>query len=246
VTTSLRDAGIRSVLLDIEGTTTPIAFVHDVLFPHARARVREWLAAHPPSDPEIAEIVDGLRREYDAETNAREHPARQSRDWDLDATVERVYALMDQDRKSHALKLLQGRIWQEGYASGALKSDVYPDVPDALRRWTGAGIGVGIFSSGSVLAQRMLFAHSNAGDLTPFLRWYFDTGVGPKVESESYRRIARTIGAAPGEILFVSDVARELDAARQAGLQTRLAVRAPAERPASADHPIVETFDEIG
>ena len=162
VTTSLRDAGIRIVLLDIEGTTTPIAFVHDVLFPFARARVRDWLLARPFAGAEVQEIAAGLRHEYDAETAGAQSP-QSSREWHLDEVVGRVYALMDQDRKSTALKLLQGKIWQEGYASGALTSDVYADVPAALARWTRAGIGVGIFSSGSVLAQQLLFRHSTAG-----------------------------------------------------------------------------------
>jgi len=228
------------VLLDIEGTTTPIAFVHDVLFPHARARVREWLAARLQSDPEAIEIVDGLRREYDAESAGGD-----ALPWDLDAVVARVYALMDQDRKSHALKQLQGRIWQDGYASGALESNVYPDVPAALARWTGAGLTVGIFSSGSVLAQRLLFAHSDAGDLTPFLRWHFDTSVGAKVDAGSYRRIAAAVGVDAGDILFVSDVVRELEAAREAGLRTTLCVRPPAGRPATSGHAAIASFDEL-
>jgi enolase-phosphatase E1 len=234
VTTSLRDAGIRLVLLDIEGTTTPIAFVHDVLFPYARARVRGWLSARPSTDPELKAIVDGLRRE-----------ANDAREWSLDAIVAHVHALMDEDRKSTALKRLQGHIWHEGYASGVLKSDVYPDVPIALARWTRAEIGVGIFSSGSVLAQQLLFAHSTAGDLTRFLRWHFDTSVGPKVEADSYRRITAAVGVAAREMLFVSDVTRELDAARQAGLETRLAVRAPAAPPAISVHEAIATFDEL-
>ncbi len=242
MTTSLRDAGIRIVLLDIEGTTTPIAFVHDVLFPFARARVRDWLLARPFAGAEVQEIAAGLRQEYDAETAGAQSP-QGSREWNLDEIVGRVYALMDQDRKSTALKLLQGKIWQEGYASGALTSDVYADVPAALARWTRAGIGVGIFSSGSVLAQQLLFRHSTAGDLTPYLRWHFDTSVGPKVESESYRRIATALDAPAHSVLFVSDVVRELDAATEAGMQTRLCVRPPAARPAAAHHAIVETFD---
>jgi enolase-phosphatase E1 len=234
VTTSLRDAGIRAVLLDIEGTTTPITFVHDVLFPYARARVRAWLSARPASDREVKAIVDGLRRE-----------AGDTREWTMDAIVARVHALMDEDRKSHPLKELQGRIWQEGYASGVLKSDVYADVPAAFARWSRATIDVGIFSSGSVLAQQQLFAHSNHGDLTRHLRWHFDTSVGPKVAAESYRRIAGAIGAAPREILFVSDVTRELDAAREAGLDTRLCVRTPASPPPISVHRAIATFDEL-
>ncbi len=138
---------------------------------------------------------------------------------------------MDQDRKSRALKTLQGSIWEEGYAQGTLRGEVYPDVPAALERWTATGARVGIFSSGSVLAQTLLFRYSTAGDLTPLLRWHFDTSVGPKVDPASYGRIAGAVGVAPAAILFVSDTEKELDAARTAGLETRLCVRPPAQPP---------------
>jgi enolase-phosphatase E1 len=245
VTASLRDAGIRLVLLDIEGTTTPIAFVHDVLFPFVRARVRGWLSERIASDPETIAIVQELRQEYANEDATQRRSSGRLPEWDLDAVVARVYALMDQDRKSHALKELQGRMWQQGYASGELKSDVYADVPPALARWTGAGLAVGIFSSGSVLAQQLLFAHSNAGDLTPYLRWHFDTAVGAKVAAGSYRRIAAAVGVDAGDILFVSDVVRELDAARGAGMQTRLCIRPPAARLETGGHAAIASFDEL-
>jgi enolase-phosphatase E1 len=245
VTTRLRDAGIRVVLLDIEGTTTPIAFVHDVLFPFARARVRDWFASRPASDPEAAAIIEELQREYAADVAAGKSPPRDPGAWTLETIVERVHALIDQDRKSTPLKRLQGHIWEQGYAAGSLESRVYPDVPPALARWRQSGIGIGIFSSGSVLAQKLLFAHSDAGDLTPFFRWYFDTSVGAKVESGSYRRIAEAVEAGPHEILFVSDVARELDAARDAGIETRLCVRPPAVRPPDDRHVVITSFEQI-
>jgi enolase-phosphatase E1 len=240
VTSGLRAAGVRRLLLDIEGTTTPIAFVHEVLFPFARARVRGWLEARPWTAPEVIEIADGLRRELEAERGA---PA--AGPWDLDAVVARVHALMDRDRKSTPLKLLQGRIWEEGYASGALKGEVYPDVPEALARWASAGIRTGIFSSGSVLAQQLLFRHSTAGDLTPLLSGHFDTAVGAKTDRASYRRIVDRLDAAAPEVLFVSDVTGELDAARDEGLQTRLCVRAPAPPPADGGHAVVTTFADL-
>jgi len=234
------------VILDIEGTTTPIAFVHHVLFPFARDRVRSWLAARPGSDPERLEIVAGLRAEQAADLEWQQSDARGRQiDEDLDATVSYVHWLMDRDRKSYALKILQGRIWQDGYQRGELKGELYADVPDALVRWRRAGLVAGIFSSGSVLAQKLLFAHSVAGDLTPLLRWHFDTAVGAKAEAASYRRIAVAAGVEPAQVLFISDVVKELDAAREAGLQTLLCVRAPAVPPPAATHPIVHTFDEL-
>jgi enolase-phosphatase E1 len=223
--------GIGAVLLDIEGTTTPIAFVHERLFSYAKESVHAFLAQTIGSDADIDRILDGLREEHARDLARGESPPP----WpdqlaDASATTAAASAyvcwLIDRDRKSGPLKALQGRIWEGGYASGRLKGEVYPDVPDALRRWTTEGVRVGIFSSGSVLAQQLLFKHSTAGDLTPFLTWYFDTTVGPKRDPDSYRRIAAQIGLAPDRILFLSDTEEEVAAARTAGLQTQLVVRA--------------------
>jgi enolase-phosphatase E1 len=138
---------------------------------------------------------------------------------------------MDRDRKSTALKELQGRIWEEGYVRGDLVGEVFPDVAGALSRWHAKHCPVGIFSSGSTLAQRLLFRHSLAGDLTPYLTAYFDTTTGPKAEPSSYARIAERLGTTPEAVMFVSDTVRELDAAHAAGMRTRLAVR-PGNPPA--------------
>jgi len=152
---------------------------------------------------------------------------------------------MDQDRKSTGLKSLQGRIWEEGYRSGELKGEVYPDVLPALERWRGQGIDIAIFSSGSVQAQRSLFRNSVAGDLTRFISAYFDTTTGPKREPESYARIAATLERSPSEVLFVSDVGAELDAARTAGMQTALCVRTPGSAPSAGAHPVIHAFDQL-
>jgi enolase-phosphatase E1 len=151
---------------------------------------------------------------------------------------------MDRDRKLTALKSLQGKIWAEGYAAGRLRGQVYDDVPRALARWTAASRRVAIFSSGSVLAQRLLFGHSDHGDLTAYLSAYFDTTTGPKADQESYRRIAAALGEPERAGLFVSDVVAELDAARAAGLATALAVRVP-PGPATAGHRTLTSFDAI-
>jgi enolase-phosphatase E1 len=154
--------------------------------------------------------------------------------------------LMDRDRKSTGLKSLQGRIWQEGYDRGELKSQVFRDVPAALRDWKSKKLGVRIFSSGSVLAQKLLFAHTEVGDLTEFLCGYFDTNIGPKTEPESYRRIANEYRLLASEVLFVSDMTRELDAAQRAGLQTLLCVRpGNLPQPETHGHRVIHSFKEI-
>jgi enolase-phosphatase E1 len=151
---------------------------------------------------------------------------------------------MDRDRKATALKALQGRIWELGYAAGELQASVYDDVTRALARWQSAGRPVAIYSSGSVRAQQLLFANTQAGDLTPRLSAFFDTTTGFKTEPESYRRIAEAMGRPPGGILFVSDVGAELDAARAAGMQTTLIARSDS-RPLAGTHPLVTSFDPL-
>jgi enolase-phosphatase E1 len=249
VTVSLAAAGIGVVLLDIEGTTTPIEFVHRTLFGFARAEVRNYLAARLPGvDADTAAILNGLHSEHAVDVAAGQSPPPWPGDASatLDSAVGYVEWLIARDRKSRWLKDLQGRIWEEGYLRGDLKGEVYPDVPPALDRWTRDGVRVGIFSSGSVLAQKLLFAHSTAGDLTPFFSWHFDTAVGQKTEAGSYSRIAGQVASPPGRILFVSDVTKELDAARDAGFQTLLCVRPPADPPVTREPgELVRTFDEI-
>jgi enolase-phosphatase E1 len=167
--------------------------------------------------------------------------------WRDDATAVVAYVqwLMDQDRKSTGLKSLQGKIWEEGYRSGELEGEVYPDVLPALEHWRAQGIDVAIFSSGSVQAQRSLFRNSIAGDLTRFIRAYFDTTTGPKREPESYARIAAALERSPSEVLFVSDIAEELDAARTAGMRTALCVRGLGSASPTAAHQMIYSFDQI-
>jgi enolase-phosphatase E1 len=213
-----------AIVLDIEGTTTPISFVQEVLFPFARGRVRPFLESRAHS-PELRQTLEALNREYRADVaSGLRPPSWQTVDsWD-DATAY-LHWLMDRDRKSTALKQLQGEIWEQGYQAGALKGVVFDDVPQALERWSRHERRVAIFSSGSVLAQKLLFAHSTAGDLSRFISAYFDTTLGPKAEIESYRRIGSALGRPADSIAFVSDVARELAAACASGMQTFLAVR---------------------
>jgi enolase-phosphatase E1 len=152
---------------------------------------------------------------------------------------------MERDRKSTGLKSLQGKIWEEGYRAGELKSEVYPDVLPALQRWQLTGVTIAIFSSGSVQAQRSLFRHTVFGDLTRFIGAYFDTTTGPKTDPESYARIAAALEHPPSDVLFVSDVAAELDAAITAGMRATLCVRTPGSAPGAGAHPIIQTFDQL-
>lgn len=239
-------SGIRGVVLDIEGTTTPIAFVHDVLFSYARAHVKDYLAKHAAAD-DVRKDVELLREEHEEDVrNGKQPPTLTG---EVDSIADYVNWLIDLDRKSTGLKSLQGKIWHEGYASGTLQSQVFPDVAPALARWRVAGLSISIFSSGSVLAQQLLFAHTEAGDLTSFISNYFDTSVGKKGEAESYRRIADTIGLPPSELLFISDVVSELSAAREAGMKTVLSIRPgnPAQESAGQYQAIesFESFDEL-
>jgi enolase-phosphatase E1 len=191
----------RAILTDIEGTTSSIAFVAETLFPYARERLPAYVAAHPAA---VAPIL--------AEVTATE-PG------DPVATLTRW---IDEDRKATPLKALQGMIWEDGYREGAFTGHIYPDAVAALRRWHAAGTRLYVFSSGSVPAQKLLFAHSDAGDLTPLFAGYFDTTTGPKREAASYQAIAAAIDLPPADILFLSDTPAEIAAARAAGMDALL------------------------
>jgi enolase-phosphatase E1 len=238
----------RAILLDIEGTTTPIAFVHEVLFSYARSHVAEFLTEHFASE-ELADDLVLLRAEHAADLKQNSQtPAlvAETREAEISSLVAYVNWLIDQDRKSPGLKSLQGKIWKQGYVDGVLKSQVFADVAPAFERWRAAGLHISTFSSGSVLAQKLLFAHTEAGDLTGFISNYFDTTVGSKTEVQSYRQIAAALGRTPGEVLFISDVVGELAAASSAGMQTLLSVR-PGNQPQSLadDYRVIRSFDEI-
>ncbi len=235
---------IRAILLDIEGTTTPIDFVTRVLFPYARERGGDFLARRAS---EVRDDLALLFSEHEADERAGQSPPSwrsESPEAVLDSAVSYVHWLMDRDRKSTALKALQGRIWEEGYRAGHLLGQVYPDVPRAFARWRSQGREIAIFSSGSALAQKLLFSRSEAGDLTPFLRAHFDTTTGAKADADSYRKIAHALRLEPASVLFLSDVTAELDAARNAGMTTGLCVRG-GEPAASPGHAVVRTFDEV-
>lgn len=223
---------VRAIVTDIEGTTSSISFVHDVLFPYARKHLPVFIEASC-NQPEVQHWLHEAAREA-----GLVDPGRLQ-------VVELLLHWIDEDRKSTALKALQGMIWEAGYVSGAYRAHVYPEVAAKLRSWHARGLRLYVYSSGSVAAQRLFFHYSEAGDLSPLFDGYFDTQTGAKRDSESYRRIGEAIGVAPGRILFLSDVVQELDAARSAGWQTAQIVRAPLPLPETAAHPVRRDFDAI-
>jgi enolase-phosphatase E1 len=238
---------VSTILLDIEGTTTPIEFVYEVLFPFAHQHVKEFIQQHRESADVRADIA-ALRVEYLADIESGDELPSWREDSDeswLESVTAYVQWQMKQDRKSTALKSLQGKIWEAGYLSGRLLSQVYPDVPPAFARWRKQEKKIYIYSSGSILAQKLLFAHTTYGDLSSYINGYFDTTTGAKRVSASYQSIAEKIALPAGDVLFLSDVTAELDAARSAGMQTRLCVRAGNAEVESTMHPAVHTFDVV-
>ena len=241
---TLRDPNVKLLLLDIEGTTTPVDFVTKVLFPYARRHVEPFLREHW-NHAEVRADVEGLKAEHAQDLGRGLDPPPLQSSESPQPVFRYVHWLMEQDRKSTSLKSLQGKIWEAGYRSGELHSEVYDDVPRAFERWHRQGKAIAIFSSGSVLAQKLLFSSTGAGDLTGFIRAYFDTTIGAKREPDSYRRIASALGVEADEVLFISDVAAELDAARSTGMRTSLAVRPGSSQPESPAHPVIQSFDEV-
>lgn len=233
----------RGILLDVEGTTSSVRYVYDVLFPFAADRVSSYLAEHW-GEPDLEAACEQIARDAGAASlrawSGGEREAAQR------AVLAEVRRLIKSDSKATGLKALQGILWKEGFESGALRAHVYPDVPPALEQWRRRGLDVRIFSSGSVQAQKLFFRHTQAGDLLGLLRGHYDTSTGPKRDPDSYRAIAADMNLEADEILFASDVAEELDAARSGGMRTVLLERpgnAPA--PPAHGHPVIGSFEEV-
>ncbi|MGV8942318.1 MAG: acireductone synthase [Lysobacter sp.] len=229
-------APARVILTDIEGTTSSISFVKDVLFPYARRALPGFVKTHG-HDPAVRKWLDVVATENGGMCQ--------------DAMIAEVMqGWIDDDRKHTALKALQGMIWADGYRSADFTAHIYPDAADALRQWQGAGLPLYVYSSGSVPAQRLFFGYSDAGDLTGLFSGWFDTEIGGKREADSYRRIAAAIGVPAGEILFLSDVVAELDAAREAGMDTALIDRIedypqPRDAEQANGHRRLESFNAV-
>jgi enolase-phosphatase E1 len=241
------DSKIRVILLDIEGTTTPVDFVYKTLFPYASAQVESFLREHD-RDPEIQLLTVELHAQNLRDENTGLAPPAwiaETEEARLASNVRYVHWLMARDSKGSALKTLQGKIWQLGYERGELHGDVYADVPPALARWRRQGREVCIYSSGSVLAQQLLFRSTVTGDLTKYISHFFDTRIGVKTESGSYTKIAESLRRQAGEVLFVSDAIKEIEAARVASMPAALCVRDSKVALHVSGEKIITTFDQI-
>ncbi len=220
----------KAILTDIEGTTTSLSFVKDVLFPYARAHLADFVRAHA-TEPTVLAQLQAVRQTAGAKLDDAQ-------------VIALLLQWIDEDKKATPLKALQGMIWEIGYRQGDFKGHVYEDAARQLQKWNAAGLRLYAFNSGSVQAQKLIFGYSEHGDLTPLFSGYFDTAIGHKREVAAYQAIAREIGLPPSEILFLSDINEELNAARSAGMQTIQLVRDSA-LDAQAVHRQVRSFDEI-
>lgn len=224
---------MKYILTDVEGTTTSISFVHETLFPYAYENLKRFVAANINK----SDVQDVLKQ---TKKTALEEDKKEFND---DEACDLLLHWIKTDRKHAALKNLQGLIWEEGYASGEIKGHVYKDVPEALKTWKDAGLTLGVYSSGSVKAQHLIFEFSTEGNLRPYFSNHFDTAVGHKRETASYLNIANLLTLDPSEILFLSDIKEELDAARTAGMKTIQLVRQ--NDVVIGDHKTVTSFSEI-
>jgi enolase-phosphatase E1 len=242
----IEETGIAVVLLDIEGTTTPVDFVYRTLFGYARQNLSTFLQKGS-EEPEVRRCVAGLKANHVLDQQAAQNPP----EWltgqrsEIDSAVRYGLWLMECDSKVGPLKALQGLIWQEGYRSGMLRGEVFPDVPRAFDRWRLQGKEISIYSSGITLAQEMLFRTTAFGDLSVGIRAFFDTRIGIKTSPESYTKIASISGHPENRFLFYSDAIGELDAARAAGMQTMLVVRSLKADVRASGHAVIQSFDEV-
>lgn len=204
---------IRVILTDIEGTTSSISFVHEVLFPYANDHIAAFVRDGHEDNPAIREQLAAVASVSGVAGD------------DIEGLIAVLQGWIREDRKETSLKALQGMLWEHGYEEGAFRGHVYADAAEYLQRWHDRGLRLYVYSSGSVKAQKLIFGYSEAGDLTPFFSGYFDTRIGAKREPESYRNILAELGVEPGTVLFLSDVEAELDAAEAAGMRTAWLVR---------------------
>ncbi len=244
---SLGELQIHVILLDIEGTTTPVSFVYQTLFPYASRKLEAFLREHA-REPEIISAIDDLRAQHKVDEASGLRPpswADEEAEARLCSSTAYCQWLITKDSKCTPLKLLEGKIWHAGYENGELHGEVYPDVPAAFERWRRKKQIICIYSSGSVLAQQLLFRSTSAGDLTAYISVFFDTRVGAKAERESYRKIAGSFPYPIQQFLFISDAAKEIEAARAAGMQVLLCVREEnaAARPGHAQ--VIRDFSAV-
>lgn len=205
--------GYRLLLLDIEGTTCPVSFVAETLFPYASRHLGAFLQTHGEEEP-VRQLLAAVNKAWDDDTDLQARSLRAEESGPLAY----LQLLIRQDRKLTALKDLQGLVWRAGYDRGDLQAPLYSDVPDALRRWHATGVALAVYSSGSVAAQQLLYGHSTAGDLRPLFQHWFDTRIGPKQKASSYGCIGATLQRPTSEVLFISDALPECEAAAASGM----------------------------
>jgi enolase-phosphatase E1 len=220
---------MKAIVTDIEGTTTSVSFVYDVLFPYAREHIQNFISTHRQDD-QLSTVIAEIKKLAGTELDDKQ-------------VVQQLLNWMDNDEKITPLKTIQGMIWTDGYTRGRFKGHIYADVPDCMKRWHELGIPLYIYSSGSVQAQKLLFSYSEFGDLSPYISGHFDTTIGNKKETESYLKISGAISQKPCDVLFLSDVTAELDAAATAGFQTCLVDRDGNKK--SEKHLGINSFNDI-
>lgn len=221
---------IKAIVTDIEGTTSSILFVKDVLFPYARANIADYVRRHL-DDPQVKALLEDVCNE----AGDRLSPEQ---------IIAQLIQWIDEDKKVTPLKSLQGLIWEAGYRQGDFKGHVYPDAAEKLKEWKSHGLDLYVYSSGSVYAQKLLFGHTEYGDLTPLFSGYFDTHIGGKKDRASYDNIAMQLAIPANQLLFLSDIKEELDAAKAAGFQAIWLTRDSAPDP-QAEHLQVNSFEQI-
>jgi enolase-phosphatase E1 len=221
---------IKAIITDIEGTTSSLSFVKEVLFPYSRANLADYVRLHA-EEPLVKKLLEETCKEAGAEL-------------DTEQSISQLILWLDEDKKVTPLKSLQGLIWEAGYQKGDFKGHVYPDAAAYLKAWKAKGLDLYVYSSGSIHAQKLLFAHTEYGDLTPHFSGYFDTRIGGKKDRESYDKIAKQLVIPAGQLLFLSDIKEELDTAKAAGFQTLWVVRDSKPDP-QAEHQQASSFDHI-
>lgn len=238
---------VSVILLDIEGTTTPAEFVYRTLFPYASRKLKSFLREHA-HEQEIQKLMEDLRAQHELDARSGLRPpscAGESEEARLHSCAVYGQWLIARDSKCTPLKSLQGKIWQQGYRSGELRGEVFPDVAAAFERWRRQKKFICIYSSGSALAQQLLFRTTRSGDLTPHISLYFDTRVGAKTEAESYQRIADLFAQPREQFLFISDAVKEIEAARSAGMQALLCVRDKNTFSSASTAGVIQSFNGI-
>ena len=238
----------QHLLLDIEGTTCPASFVSDVLFPFAKQKLSHYIKQHWHKTPHNKPIQAAMKEWLDdqsPESMQIKQQATKGDNEEIEALIQYLKHLINIDKKSTALKDLQGKIWEHGYSNGDLKSQLFPETAECLREWREQGITLSVYSSGSIQAQKLLYRHSSNGDLEDLFSHWFDTHTGPKKSTGSYTTIAKQLHSAPNKIWFVSDNGAECDSARLAGMHTLFSLREGNPDRDPRDHTVVQSLREV-